>query len=161
MFIEDCFLRGGVWYNIWGKSEAKKPFSSQQFIESFFNTLQNHNIVCNSDLMPAIIARENRQTTNLGNGIAIPHPGFDELGDKSTNLIPYDTIYLAYPRFSLSWDEGASVFAVFFICMKSKEKHLMALSELAKGLAKPGVMELLRNREPLDILLPALKTEKI
>lgn len=160
MSIEDCLLRGGVWYNIWDDTEARGKFSSVGFIKSFFTALRNHNVAFNIHLPEAILAREKRQSTNLGNGIAIPHPGYDGFNENTESLITYDTIYLAYPRFPLSWDEGTSVFAVFFICMTSKEKHLAALSELAKGLSKPGVMDLLKVREPLEPLLTAFRTKK-
>ena len=160
MIIEDSLVRGGVWYNIWKSDEFRTPITSQVFIASFFDALQDHHVAVNKELVEAIVSRENRQSTNLGNGIAIPHPGFDDLGEKSGTLLVHDTIYLAYPRFPMQWDEGAIIFAVFFICMSSKEKHLAALSELAKGLSKPGVMEILKNREPLDIVLPAISIKK-
>lgn len=160
MSIEESLLRGGVWYNIWDDSTGTNKSSSLSFINSFFTALRNHNIDYNPQLPEAILAREKRQSTNLGNGIAIPHPDFDGLNEPAESPITRDTIYLAYPRFSLLWDDGTSVFAVFFICMTSKEKHLAALSDLAKGLSKPGVMDLLQAREPLEPLLTVFRAKK-
>lgn len=161
MSIEDSLLRGGVWYNIWDDSESSGKSSSAGFINSFFSALRNHNVAYNIRLPEAILAREKRQSTNLGNGIAIPHPSYDGFNENTGSLITHDTIYLAYPRFPLPWDEGTPVFAVFFICMTSKEKHLAALSDLAKGLSKPGVMDLLKERESLEPLLAVFRTKKV
>ena len=161
MNIEDSLLRGGVWYNIWNDGEGTEKSLSTGFITSFFTALRKHTIAYNIRLPEAILAREKRQSTNLGNGIAIPHPGYDGFNETSGSLIAHDTIYLAYPRFPLQWDEGAPVFAVFFICMTSKEKHLAALSNLAKGLSRPGVIDLLKAREPLEPLLAVFHTKKI
>ena len=162
MILKDSLLRGGVWYNVWRPAAENTSPDSLWFIPSFFSALDTHEVSYDARLPEAILSREKRQSTNLGNGIAIPHPNHDDTFDVVRGAGgAVDTIFLAYPRFPLKWDDGTHVFAVFFVCMENKEKHLQALSELAKTFSRSSMLERIRNYEALDTVLAEIDMAKL
>jgi mannitol/fructose-specific phosphotransferase system IIA component len=162
MILKDSLLRGGVWYNVWRPEAEKKSPDSLWFIPSFFSALDTHEFSYDARLPGAVLSREKRQSTNLGNGISIPHPNHDDAFDAAQgDEGSADTIFLVYPRFPLKWDDGTHVFAVFFVCMENKEKHLQALSELARTFSRSSMLERLRNHEALDAVLAEIDLAKL
>jgi PTS system nitrogen regulatory IIA component len=130
MFIEGAFTmdivtllrRGGVWYNIPGKTSA-------DFISTLVATIKLSAGIDRDDLAQASARREASSSTAMGRALAFPHPG-NPMAKSADDAI----VALAYPRFPVDWKapDGAPVKAVFMIVSASRPDHLATLSILAK-----------------------------
>ncbi len=122
MDIAALLTRGGVWYNIPGKTSA-------DFISTLVSTIKVTADISRDDLAQACARREASSSTAMGRGLAFPHPG-NPMAKNADEAI----VVLAYPRFPVDWKapDGAPVKAVFMIVSASRPDHLATLSGLAR-----------------------------
>ncbi len=147
MDIPALLARGGVWYNVPGKTSA-------EFIEAFVGAARLPEGMNRSDLAQACARREASSPTAMGRGLAFPHPGVP----MATN--PEDAfIAVAYPRFPIDWKapDGAPVTAVFLIISVSRNEHLTTLSALAKLCGDDEFYAAVSREAPLEDLVALVK----
>ncbi|MDX9898816.1 MAG: PTS sugar transporter subunit IIA [Spirochaetia bacterium] len=146
MDVASLLTRGGVWYNLPGKS-------SSEFIEALVSMVRLPESLSRQDLYQACARREASSPTAMGRGIAFPHPGVPMAKTAEEAFVA-----VAYPRFPIDWraPDGAPVRAAFLILSVSRNDHLTVLSTLAQLCAKDAFYAALRNEAPLDDLLALL-----
>ena len=143
MDIAALLTRGGVWYNIPGKTSA-------DFISTLVATIKLPTGIPRDDLAQACARREASSPTAMGRGLAFPHPGTPMAKNAGDALVA-----LAYPRFPVDWKapDGAPVKAVFIIVSASRPDHLTALSGLAKLCGDDAFYAALLRQAPLTELV--------
>lgn len=102
------------------------------------------------EYVDGMLNREQSMSTSLGNGVAIPHGIFENLGH-----ILQTGISVLQLTDGVEWDEGEKVFLVIGIAALSDE-HVGVLSNLADVVDnEESLAELLRTSNP-DIILKYL-----
>jgi PTS system nitrogen regulatory IIA component len=150
MELSALLAKGGVWYNIPGKTSA-------EFIESMVRTVRLPATVSRDDLAQACARREASSPTAMGRGLAFPHPGVPMATDPADAFVA-----LAYPRFPIDWraPDGALVKAVFLIISVSRNEHLTTLSGLAKLCGDDAFYAALARQAPLEDLVGIMAGKK-
>jgi mannitol/fructose-specific phosphotransferase system IIA component (Ntr-type) len=99
--------------------------------------------------LDALLAREEKLSTALGEGLAIPH--------ASVPGLPGSLVILAKSQKGVSYKspDNLPVFVFFLILVPSHDygAHLRTLARVGKFLSRPGIKEKLRSiREPSDLI---------
>ncbi len=147
MDLSALLARGGVWYNIPGKT-----FSD--FIESFVSTIRLPGGLKREDLVQACVRREASSPTAMGRGVAFPHPGVPMAASDDEAFVA-----VAYPRFPVEWKapDDELVRAVFLIFSASRNSHLTTLSALAKLCGDEKFYAALKAEASLEVLVGLLR----
>ncbi|MBN2875331.1 MAG: PTS sugar transporter subunit IIA [Spirochaetales bacterium] len=149
MNIAELLSRGGVWYNVPGKTAT-------DFLEALVSAIWIPAGVRKEELWQACARREASSPTAMGRGLAFPHPGSPMVETEDDAMVA-----LAYPRFPVDWraPDGVPVQAVFLILSASRNDHLTTLSALAKLCGQDDFFQALSREATLEELLasfPAL-----
>lgn len=101
-----------------------------------------------------MLARENQNSTFLGNGIAIPH-GTTDTRDMVNNT---GVVVHHFPQ-GVDWADGNTVYLAIGIAAKSDE-HLAILTQLTKVLSNDSVETLLKNATKAEEIVAILSGRK-
>ena len=94
-----------------------------------------------------MLAREQTMSTYLGNGVAIPHGQYENLGD----VLQTGISVLQLPN-GVEWEPGELAYLVIGIAANAEE-HLGVLANLAEMVEDPdAASELARTTDPLVII---------
>ena len=94
-----------------------------------------------------MLAREQTMSTYLGNGVAIPHGQYENLGD----VVRTGISVLQLPS-GVEWEPGEMAYLVIGIAANAEE-HLGVLANLAELVEDPdAASELARTTDPLLII---------
>lgn len=147
MELSALLARGGVWYNVPGKT-------SSDFIEALVSVIKLPSGVKREDLSQACLRREASSPTAMGQGVAFPHPGEPLAANDDEAFVA-----VAYPRFPVDWKapDDEPVRAVFLIYSASRNAHLITLSALAKLCGDEKFHAALRAEAPLEVLVGLLR----
>lgn len=147
MELSDLLTRGGVWYNVPGRT-------STDFIQALASTIKLPAGVKRDDLAQACLRREASSSTAMGQGVAFPHPGVPMAASEDESFVA-----VAYPRFPVDWKapDDEPVRAVFLICSASRNAHLITLSALAKLCGEEKFYAALRAEASLEVLVGLLR----
>ncbi len=147
MDLSALLTRGGVWYNVPGKTSA-------DFIESLMSTITLPGSVKRDDLVQACVRREASSSTAMGRGVAFPHPGVPMAASDDEAFVA-----VAYPRFPVDWKapDDEPVRAVFLIYSASRNAHLTTLSALAKLCGDEKFYAALKAEASLEVLVGLLQ----
>jgi len=149
MDLSTLLARGGVWYNIPGKTSA-------EFIENLVATIRLPEGLKRDDLAQACVRRESSSPTAMGRGVAFPHPGEPMSASDDVAFVA-----VAYPRFAVDWKapDDELVRAVFLIYSASRNAHLTTLSALAKLCSDEKFYAALRAEASLEVLVGLLRKD--
>ena len=94
-------------------------------------------------LLELVVERERLSSTNIGDGIALPHPQTDDL-----EALGAPRVLLGLLRRPVSWDssDAPPVETVCMLLAPSGPAHLSLLGSLARCLTDPALRRLLHNR---------------
>jgi len=147
MDLPTLLARGGVWYNIPGKTAA-------EFIESLVSTIHVPAGIKVDELAQACARREASSPTAMGRGVAFPHPGVPMAASPDEAFVA-----VSYPRSPVDWKapDSAPVKAVFLIVSSSRHDHLTTLSRLAKLCGDEEFYASLKAEASLEVLVGLLK----
>jgi len=109
-------------------------------------------------LLRAVLEREALMSTNIGKGIALPHPRNPLATEDSAQYT-----VLAFLRHRVDWNslDGDKVDTLFFIVSASAKQHLHTLSEINYYCRQEDFYRLLKERTGSeDILNYIRETEK-
>ncbi len=122
MDLSSLITRGGVWYNIPGKTAF-------EHIEQLVSAIKLPAGIKKDELLQSCIRRESSSPTAMGRAVAFPHPGLTMAPSADDAFVA-----LSFPRFPVDWraPDGAPVKAAFLIVSSSRNDHLTTLSALAK-----------------------------
>jgi len=150
MDLSTLLARGGVWYNISGKT-------SSDFIEALVSTIKLPAGVKREDLSQACLRREASSPTAMGQGVAFPHPGEPMSASDDEAFVA-----VAYPRFPVDWKapDDEKVRAVFLIYSASRNAHLITLSALARLCGDEKFYAALRAEASLEVLVGLLRKKQ-
>lgn len=127
-------------------------------IKSVAQSLANKGYV-ETGYREGMLAREQQNSTFLGNGIAIPHGTTDtrDMVNKTGVVVHH------FPQ-GVDWADGNTVYLAIGIAAKSDE-HLSILTQLTKVLSNDSVEALLQNatkaEEIVDLLTGAKQSETV
>jgi mannitol/fructose-specific phosphotransferase system IIA component len=103
-----------------------------------------------SEYVDGMLTREQSMSTNLGNGVAIPHGVYE----NREHILQTGISVLQLPK-GVEWDEGEKVFLVIGIAATSDE-HVGVLSNLADVIDdEKALTELLETNDP-DVIVKYL-----
>ncbi|NCG26983.1 MAG: PTS transporter subunit EIIA [Verrucomicrobiales bacterium] len=124
--------------------------TSTEAIEELVNELHGIGIItesCKTNSIHSLIEREDKTTTGIGSGVAIPHTFSSEVKEitmifgRSMEGIDFEAI-----------DNNPVNFVVLFIMPENNKNHLQTLSAIAKFFTKGGIREkLLKANTKEDI----------
>lgn len=97
-----------------------------------------------------MLAREQQNSTYLGNGIAIPHGTLD-----TRDLVKQTGVQIHHFANGVDWGDGNVVYLAIGIAAKSDE-HLSILKQLTRVLSEDGVESALKNACTSDDILAVL-----
>ncbi|MEI8612004.1 fused PTS fructose transporter subunit IIA/HPr protein [Enterovibrio sp. Hal110] len=100
-----------------------------------------------------MLAREQQNSTFLGNGIAIPHGTTD-----TRNLVNQTGVQIHHFANGVDWGDGNTAFLAIGIAAKSGE-HLGILKQLTHMLSSDGVEDALKNAKNAEQVLAILTGE--
>ena len=101
-------------------------------------------------ILAAIEARENKMSTGIASGIAIPHAFYKEAGDKAPGIV--GAIGISREGIEYGALDGKPVYAIFMLIIGERANHLHALSRIC-ALALSKKVALIRNaKTPQDVL---------
>jgi mannitol/fructose-specific phosphotransferase system IIA component (Ntr-type) len=104
----------------------------------------------------AILEREKKQSTGIGNGVAVPH------GKSST--VPELTAALGLSREGIEYDslDGEPVYVVFLLLAEENKPgpHVAALAQIASLFRVPGFIEGLMAAETPRKVYDIIKAEE-
>ncbi|SRR5258706_800746 len=107
------------------------------------------------EYIDGMLAREQSMSTNLGNGVAIPH-GMHE----NREHILKSGISVLQLKDGVDWDDDGKVYLVIGIAISSSDEHLGMLSNLANVIDdENNLPELLRTTDP-EVIMQHLGTDK-
>ena len=147
MELSALLARGGVWYNVPGKT-------STDFIESLASIIKLPGSIKREDLSQACLRREASSPTSMGRGVAFPHPGVPMAASDDEAFVA-----VAYPRFPVAWNapDDEPVRTVFLIYSASRNAHLITLSALAKLCGDEKFYEAIKAEASLEVLVGLLR----
>ena len=101
-----------------------------------------------------MLTREQSMSTSLGNGVAIPHGVYENIGH-----VLKTGISVLQLKDGVEWDEGETVYLVIGIAASSDE-HVGVLASLAEAVEDESVLaEMISTTDP-DIILKYLGAEQ-
>jgi PTS system nitrogen regulatory IIA component len=138
--LADALTAGGAFYDVQGTDKAS-------VLKSLCGRLALPEEVKPDDLYAVLMARETLGSTGIGNGIAVPHP-------RSPLILNVKTPSVSLAFLKQPIDFGAMdrkpVDCLFTIISTTIRLHLHLLSHLMHALQDAKMLELLRQRRPLD-----------
>jgi len=102
-----------------------------------------------AEVLAAIVARENKMSTGIAPGVAIPHAICKGAGDKSAGIIGA----IGISKAGIEYDalDGKPVHAIFMLIIGERANHLRALNQIC-ALAQSEGFALIRNaKTPRDV----------
>ncbi len=150
--LTDTIKKGGIYYRVEGK-EKKTLLST---IIELFNFPDD---VKKSDLLEAMLIREELGSTGFGDGIAIPHARYPVV-----THIPHALVSICFLEEPVDYGaiDGKPVNCLFTVISPTVRSHLKMLSRIAYALKSPRVKEVLVNQASRDVILNEIeKNEKI
>lgn len=106
---------------------------------------------CDRDfLLQVLLSRESMGSTEIGDGIAVPHPRFPVVEPDAKPFIT-----LAFLEKPIRYSEGSTneVNTLFVLVSPTIRDHLGLLARLASGLRDPSFLDAVRRREPAERIL--------
>ena len=101
-------------------------------------------------ILAAIVARENKMSTGIASGIAIPHAFYKGAGGKDPGIV--GAIGISRAGIEYGALDGKPVHAIFMLIIGEQANHLHALSRIC-ALALSKRVALIRNaKTPQDVL---------
>jgi len=105
------------------------------------------------EYIDGMLAREQSMSTNLGNGVAIPH-GMHE----NRNHILKSGISVLQLKDGVDWDDDGKVYLVIGIAVASSDEHLGVLANLANAIDNENNLpELFQTTDP-EVIMQHLGT---
>lgn len=126
--------------------------SKQEAIKALAAGLEQQGLV-EQGYVNGMLAREDQNSTFLGNGIAIPHGTTDTRG-----LVKQTGVRVHHFPQGVDWGDGKTAYLAIGIAAKSDE-HLGILKQLTKVLSAEGVEQKLQQSESADALIAILNGE--
>ncbi|ELR67806.1 Fructose-specific phosphocarrier protein HPr [Photobacterium marinum] len=124
----------------------------QEAIKALATGLEQQGLV-ETGYVNGMLARENQNSTFLGNGIAIPHGTTDTRG-----LVKQTGVRVHHFPQGVDWGDGKTAYLAIGIAAKSDE-HLGILKQLTKVLSSDGVEAKLQQSNSADELIKILNGE--
>ena len=128
--------------------------TSTEAIEELVNKLHEIGIItesCKTDSIHSLIEREDKTTTGIGSGVAIPHTFSTEVNSitmifgRSMEGIDFEAI-----------DNNPVNFVVLFIMPENSKNHLQTLSAIAKFFTRGGIREKLLEANTREDIINAV-----
>ena len=107
------------------------------------------------DLEQAILDREEHGSTNIGNGVAIPHTLNRDEGFFSESFLCIAR--LARPAYFNSAPDGMATDFLFLCCALTSEEHLVILSRIASVCERTEFLAQAQEAESSEEILEALQ----
>ena len=149
--LTDTIKKGGIYYRVEGR-EKKTLLST---VIELFNFPDD---VKKSDLLEAMLIREELGSTGFGDGIAIPHARYPVV-----THIPHALVSICFLEELVDYGaiDGKPVNCLFTLISPTVRSHLKMLSRIAYALKNPQVKEALVNQASRDVILNEIeKNEK-
>lgn len=150
--LAEALRIGGVFYRIGG---SDKTAVLRQVVEH----LRLPEEVDREFLLRVLLAREQLQSTGIGEGIAIPH-----VRNPIVLHVPRPSITLCFLERPVDFDalDGKPVYALFSLISPTVRAHLQLLSRLAFALQDPDFKRVIsRQGSREEILVDAERVEKV
>lgn len=106
------------------------------------------------DCIQALLAREARLSTAVGNGIGLPHPGSPIIADYDQESI---TLLRAAVPVSAPSPDGFPVHSLFIVLAANARRHLEILARLAWALSQETILDVLQSDVSLDTMVLLLR----
>ena len=132
--------------------------TSTEAIEELVNKLHEIGIItesCKTDSIHSLIEREDKTTTGIGSGVAIPHTFSTEVNSitmifgRSMEGIDFEAI-----------DNNPVNFVVLFIMPENSKNHLQTLSAIAKSFTRGGIREKLLEANTREDIINVFKEQE-
>ena len=132
--------------------------TSTEAIEELVNKLHEIGIItasCKTDSIHSLIEREDKTTTGIGSGVAIPHTFSTEVNSitmifgRSMEGIDFEAI-----------DNNPVNFVVLFIMPENSKNHLQTLSAIAKFFTRGGIREKLLEANTREDIINVFKEQE-
>ena len=132
--------------------------TSTEAIEELVNKLYEIGIItesCKTDSIHSLIEREDKTTTGIGSGVAIPHTFSTEVNSitmifgRSMEGIDFEAI-----------DNNPVNFVVLFIMPENSKNHLQTLSAIAKSFTRGGIREKLLEANTREDIINVFKEQE-
>ena len=132
--------------------------TSTEAIEELVNKLYEIGIItesCKTDSIHSLIEREDKTTTGIGSGVAIPHTFSTEVNSitmifgRSMEGIDFEAI-----------DNNPVNFVVLFIMPENSKNHLQTLSAIAKFFTRGGIREKLLEANTREDIINVFKEQE-
>ncbi len=148
--VSEALQAGGIFYRVAGSDKASS-------LRAVVEHLRLPEEVDREFLLRVLLARENLQSTGIGDGIAIPH-----VRNPIVLHVSRPMITLCFLERAVEFDalDGRPVFALFTLISPTVRAHLRLLSRLSFALHDGGFKEvLLRQGSSEEILVAARRVE--
>ena len=145
--LASLLLRGGLVVGIPGETVADIIRHGIQALPAFPG-------LDREDCIQALLARETRLSTAVGNGIGLPHPGSPIIADYDQESITL--LRPAVPVAAPSPD-GLPVHSLFIVLAANARRHLEILARLAWALSQETVLNALQSEVSLGTMVLLLR----
>ncbi|MBT7982307.1 MAG: PTS sugar transporter subunit IIA [Akkermansiaceae bacterium] len=131
--------------------------TSTESIEELVNKLHEIGTItesCKTNCIRSLIEREDKTTTGIGSGVAIPHTFSSEVKElkmifgRSMEGIDFEAI-----------DNNPVNFVILFIMPEGNKNHLQTLSAIAKFFTKGGIREKLLEANTKEDIINVFKEQ--
>ncbi len=131
--------------------------TSTESIEELVNKLHKIGTItesCKTNSIRSLIEREDKTTTGIGSGVAIPHTFSSEVKEikmifgRSMEGIDFEAI-----------DNNPVNFVILFIMPEGNKNHLQTLSAIAKFFTKGGIREKLLEANTKEDIINVFKEQ--
>ena len=131
--------------------------TSTESIEELVNKLHKIGTItesCKTNSIRSLIEREDKTTTGIGSGVAIPHTFSSEVNEikmifgRSIEGIDFEAI-----------DNNPVNFVILFIMPEDNKNHLQTLSAIAKFFTKGGIREKLLEANTKEDIINVFKEQ--
>ncbi len=131
--------------------------TSTESIEELVNKLHEIGTItesCKTNSIRSLIEREDKTTTGIGSGVAIPHTFSSEVNEikmifgRSIEGIDFEAI-----------DNNPVNFVILFIMPEGNKNHLQTLSAIAKFFTKGGIREKLLEANTKEDIINVFKEQ--
>lgn len=143
----DALEAGGVFYRLSGNDKTSA-------LRSVVETLRLPEEVDREFLLQVILAREQLESTGIGEGIAVPH-----VRNPIVLHVPKPTVTLCFLEKPVEFGaiDGQPVHALFTMISPTVKAHLHLLSRLAFSLRDPEVKTLIAEQGSREEILAAVR----
>lgn len=143
----DALEAGGVFYRLSGNDKTAA-------LRSVVETLRLPEEVDRQFLLQVILAREQLESTGIGEGVAVPH-----VRNPIVLHVPKPTVTLCFLEKPVEFGaiDGQPVHALFTLISPTVKAHLHLLSRLAYALRDPEMKALIAGQGSREAILEAVR----